>query len=602
MTTLFETGILPTPSAVTLRPYQQDAVERVYQEWNGYTDKEGERHEPVTSTLMVLPTGCGKTVCFSEIIRRRPPGKAMVIAHREELIYQGKTTIEAVTGTIASIEMADNYAMDTNIVVATVQTLSRGRMDWFRPNDFSLLVIDEAHHATADTYSKVHEYFKGNPNLKILGVTATPDRADEEALGQVFQSVAYDYELPDAVRDGWLVPIMASSVQVAGLDYSHIRTTAGDLNGADLEAVLTAEEPLHRMGQAIVELGMGLSPQALAPLLALPPDEFTCAMAEKVGASRLRKSLVFTVTVKHAEAMCEILNRWIPECARFVCGKTPKDERKKLFADFKDGVFNILCNVGVATEGFDEPTIEVIVLGRPTKSRALYSQMIGRGTRALLGTVDGPQTPELRRAAIAASAKPKIDIIDFSGNTGRHRLVSAADILGGNYTDDVIEEAEKITKDAKGEPVDVAESLEQAMRQVEERKAKEVARRAKLKARADYQIGETFDPLELLGVNKYRERGWEKNRQPTDKMRAWAEKSGIKTEGMSYSQVRQICQGMAKRIDAGLCSVKQAKILTRNGFSASTAFADAKKIIDVLAANNWHWPANMPRPTQEGGA
>ncbi len=227
----------PEAGNITLRPYQQKAVTGIYREWNGYTDDEGQAHPPVNSTLLVLPTGTGKTVCIAEVIKRRPPGKVMFVAHRSELIYQGKTTIEAVTGAVADIEKADLYAGGSDIVIATVQTLCSGmggdgRMIAFQPEQFSLLIYDEAHHSTSSTWMKVHEYFKGNPRLKMLGVTATPDRADEEALGKVFESVAFDYELPDAIHDGWLVPITAQSVYVAGrvgLAFRHEPPTAGKL-------------------------------------------------------------------------------------------------------------------------------------------------------------------------------------------------------------------------------------------------------------------------------------------------------------------------------------------------------------------------------------
>ena len=127
-------------------------------------------------------------------------------------------------------------------------------MSKFDPQRFGVLIIDEAHHATSPTYRRVIDYYRTNPALKVLGVTATPDRADEEALGQVFQSVAFDYEVLDAIHDGWLVPIEQQMVHVEGLDYSSIRTTAGDLNGGDLAAVLEAEKNLQQMASASVAI------------------------------------------------------------------------------------------------------------------------------------------------------------------------------------------------------------------------------------------------------------------------------------------------------------------------------------------------------------
>jgi len=180
-----------------------------------------------------------------------------VIAHREELIWQARDKIQRVTDIRCDVEMA-NYKSShglfdsARVIVSTIQTLCAGgdgggRMGKFDPMNFGALIIDEAHHATAKTYQRLIKYFRTNPDLKVLGVTATPDRADEEALGQIFQSVAYTYKLPDAIRDGWLTPIKQQMVHVAGLDYSKIRTTAGDLNGADLAAVMESEKT-NRVG------------------------------------------------------------------------------------------------------------------------------------------------------------------------------------------------------------------------------------------------------------------------------------------------------------------------------------------------------------------
>ena len=192
----------------------------------------------------------GASKCV-KAIRRVFPRRALVLAHREELVFQARDKIQRVTGLSADVEMGEYRAEgglfeQARVVVSTIQTQCSGgdgggRMAKFDPQRFGVLIIDEAHHATSPSYRRVIDYYRTNPALKILGVTATPDRADEEALGQVFQSVAFDYEVLDAIHDGWLVPIEQQLVHVQGLDYSSIRTTAGDLNGGDLAAVLEAE-------------------------------------------------------------------------------------------------------------------------------------------------------------------------------------------------------------------------------------------------------------------------------------------------------------------------------------------------------------------------
>ena len=228
-----------------LRPYQQETVENVLAAID----------DGKPSALVVLPTGTGKTVTFAEIIRRvieKTGKRVMVIAHREELIRQAADKIQVITGEQPDIEMAGERAdigmfHRANVVVASKDTLQGKRLARFKPDDFALLVTDEAHHGVAQTYLTIYNHFKG---VFHLGVTATPDRTDEEALGQVFSTVAYDYELPDAIKDGYLCPIRQRSVEVHGLDYSRVRTTAGELNGRDLAEVLSNEQ--------VMELGHNL--------------------------------------------------------------------------------------------------------------------------------------------------------------------------------------------------------------------------------------------------------------------------------------------------------------------------------------------------------
>ena len=236
-----------------LRPYQSAASDAIFAEWR-------ENH----STLVVMPTGGGKTILFADVIRRMFPRRALVLAHREELIFQARDKIQRVTGLQADVEMGEYRAEGglfdaARVVVSTIQTQCSGgdgggRMGKFDPQRFGVLIIDEAHHATSQSYRRVIDYYRTNPALKVLGVTATPDRTDEEALGQVFQSVAFDYDVLDAINDGWLVPIEQQMVHVEGLDYSSIRTTAGDLNGGDLAAVLEAEKNLQQMASASLQI------------------------------------------------------------------------------------------------------------------------------------------------------------------------------------------------------------------------------------------------------------------------------------------------------------------------------------------------------------
>ena len=512
-----------------MRPYQREALGAVKREW-----------QSVASTLVVMPTGAGKTILFAHLIRSCFPRRALVLAHREELVFQAADKIHKVTGFECAVEMAELYAemsgmfTTPQVVVSTIQTQcsgadGSGRMSRFDPAMFGLLIVDEGHHATATTYRRVIEYYRRNPALKVLGVTATPDRADEVALGQVYETVAFDYEILNAIDDGWLVPIQQQLVEVSGLDFSAVRTTAGDLNGADLARVMEEERNLHEIAGPTIEI---------------------------VGS---RRALVFAASVAHAERLCDILNRHRKGCAGWVCGKTDKDERRKTLAAFSAGEFQYVVNVGVLTEGFDDPGVEVIVMGRPTKSRSLYSQMVGRAMRPLPGLVDGVESAEERRMAISGSKKPACLVVDFVGNSGRHKLMTSADILGGNVSDEAVERALAKAKEASG-PVDMAKSLEDEEKAIQLERAREVARRANLKAKASW-ASRQINPFDVFQLSPEKSRGWNAGKALSVKQRSILQKAGIDPDSVDYTGGKQLLNEVFRRWDAGLCSYIQACIL-----------------------------------------
>jgi len=393
-----------------LRPYQQSAYDAVHREFAGGR----------ISTIVTLPTGTGKTVVFAHVAKEfSSRGRVLVLAHREELIYQAADKIKAVTGEGVDIEMASQWATlpehspwAANFIISSVQTQNASlddgkRMHRFNPNDFALLVIDEAHHSVAASYRRVVDHFRTNPDLRVLGVTATGDRGDGEGLGSVFDTVAFNYDLHSAIRDGWLVPVRQFSVAVAGLDFSKCRTVGNDLNQADLAAVMEFESSLHPVAHATIERAANLEPGSLAALK--DDDKRQEKLAAMMAGRKMRKTLVFTVSVAQAERLAEIFNRWVDGCARFVCGETAKQTRRDMLADYAKNRFSILVNVGVATEGFDDPGIELVVMARPTKSRALYAQMAGRGTRpqdSIAHRLGDIAEASGRRSLIASSQKP----------------------------------------------------------------------------------------------------------------------------------------------------------------------------------------------------
>jgi type I site-specific restriction endonuclease len=360
------------------------------------------------------------------------------------------------------------------------------------------------------------------------------------------------------------------------------------------------EALLHEMVQAVLEVVCQAPQDSLSPILAREKEtEFHQAMAEFVAQYPLRKTLVFAASVKHAETLCEIINRWVPGRACWVCGTTPKDDRKQLFADYKSGRYMFLVNCAVATEGFDEPTIEVVVMARPTKSRALYSQMLGRSTRALPGVVDGPETPEARRAAIAASAKPCTTCVDFVGNCGKHSLITPADILGGNYEDDVVELAAANAQKADRRPADMDEELEKAKKEIEDRKAREAAKRAKIRVGGKYTVGGVIDVFKMFKVVPQRERGWERGKPVSEKMKAALERQKLWQDDMTYSTARQLCQGMGERREKGLCTYRQASALAKRGLPTDVSFDKAHEWMDKIAGNGWQVPADVKAEAQE---
>lgn len=519
-------------------------------------------------TLAVLPTGTGKTIIFGHVARRWKRGRVLVMAHRDELIRQAADKVGRIIGEECDIEMGVSYA-DTctfegksKVVVTSVQTMCRpGRHERFDPLEFGLLIVDEAHHAVADTYRRVIDYFGRNPALKVLGVTATPDRADEEALGKVFQSVAFEYGILDAIGNGWLVPIQQQFVFVEGLDFSACRTTAGDLNGADLAEVMEQEAMLHKV---------------VAPVLELAGDQQT---------------LIFASSVKHAERMAEIANRNRPGCAEVVHGGTDIILRRELLARYSRREFQFLFNCMIATEGFDEPNIGVVAIARPTKSRSLYAQMIGRGTRPLLGIVDCEPDADSRQAAIKSSSKPSVLVLDFVGNSGRHKLINVADILGGNYEDKTVEKARAAAAKAsrEGQSVDIAAALARAQQEEEEEKQ----RRKKVVAKAEYGTQE-ISPFDSLDIMRRREPGWHKGRKPTEKQLAALRRFKIEEKQISkltFCGASQLLDGLIRRADEGLCTPKQAALLGKHGYGPNHTFEEASALIDKIAKNGWRRPA-----------
>lgn len=556
----------PTHRDLGMRPYQRDALDATTGAFGTYR-----------SVLVVSATGTGKTVYFAHLIDAVRDGRVLVLAHRDELIQQARDKIAAVTGSRPTIEKAGFRAdPHSRVIVSSIQTqisrsarTGRCRMERFDPRDFALVIVDEAHRACSPSYRRViAHYLDGNPGLKLVGVTATPDRHDQQALGRVFEHVAFRFPVFDAITEGWLVPVRQRSVRVTGLDLSGIRTTAGDLNGAELAATLQHEEMLHKMA---------------APTLDL---------------AGCRQTLIFCASVAHAERFAEILNRHRPGSAASVSGQTDPDVRRSLFRDFGLRRFQFLANCDVATEGTDLPGVEVVVMGRPTKSRSKYEQMVGRGTRphdSLAAALGALPTAGERRAAIAASPKPFCEVVDFVGNSGRHKLVTVRDVLGGHYGEPVRARAARKARERGGVPVDILDLLRASQLEVaDERRRREAAeererrRRARVVAVASYRV-QDVSPFALYDdVRPPRQVGFQKVPHATDRQVELLRRRGFDVSPTTLTK------GDAGRLiaeTAGRITVSQAKVLRRSGYTLDEVrgltLGQASQLIDRVRANGW---------------
>lgn len=528
-----------------LRPYQQEARLAVEREWD----------QGRLRTLLVLPTGTGKTVVFSKIVedRVRAGDRCLILAHRGELLEQAADKLRAATGLAAATEQAEQTCLGSwaRVAVGSVQSLMQARrLARFDTCYFSTIVVDEAHHILSDSYRRVLAHF---PDARVLGVTATPDRGDMRNLGEFFQSLAYEYTLPQAIREGYLCPIRALTIPLK-LDLSAVAVTAGDFQAS----------------------GLGT---ALDPYL----DQIAAAMA---GHCRGRKTVVFLPLIATAEKFRDILNGHGFRAA-MVSGQSR--DRREVLEDFAAGQYDVLCNSMLLTEGWDCPAVDCVVVLRPTKVRSLYCQMVGRGTRL-------------------APGKDHLLLLDFLWHTERHELCHPAALICEDE-----ETARQMTRDleeAAGLPEQVAVDLEQAAKsagdeviaQREEALAKELAAQRRKKGRLvdPLQFEMSIQAADLAGYTPAF--GWEMG-PATDRQRAALEHLGIAPDQITCAgKASLLLDRLAKRRQEGLTTPKQIRFLEQKGFRnvGTWQFETAKHLIDRIAANGWRVPAGID-PAGYGG-
>ena len=510
-----------------LRPYQQQARDRIHAEWDaGHT-----------RTLLVLPTGTGKTIVFASVAadQVRAGDRVLILAHRGELLEQAADKLQRSTGLVSAVEKAESTCLDSwfRVVVGSVQTLQRtARLERFPQDYFGTIIIDEAHHAITDGYRRILDYFSG---AKVLGVTATPDRGDMRNLGEVFDSLAFEYKLTDAIKEGYLCKIMAQTIPLQ-LDITSVTMSGGDY--------------------AVGDLGTALDPYL---------EQIAAEMARRC---KSRKTVVFLPLIKTSQKFRDLLNTYGFRAAE-VNGQS--EDRRQVLADFDAGKYNVLCNSMLLTEGWDCPSVDCVVVLRPTKVRSLYSQMVGRGTRLSPGKTD-------------------LLLLDFLWMTDKHELCRPADLVCEDRT-----VARQMTEHLAetGCPEDIEEAAAQASEDVvaqrEEALAKQLEeqRRKKAKLVDPLQYEMSIQAEDLAGyVPAF---GWEAG-PPSEQQTAALEKLGILPDAVeSAGKAALLLDRLNKRRDEGLTTPKQIRCLEKYGFQhvGTWSFEAARHMIDRIAAQGW---------------
>ncbi len=545
---------MSTASTITLRPYQMEAIDAVLNAFQNYN-----------VVLLTMATGLGKTVVFSELAKIfSQHGKVMVLAHREELVFQAARHLQDLD---PGIEMADERAATgiyrSPVVVGTIQTVSRQRrLAKINPHDYSLLVIDEAHHATAKTYRRVIEHFLAG-SAKVLGVTATPVRSDKKSLARIFEYEAYRYTITNAIRDGWLVPVKQFFITDVHVDMSTVRVTHGDFSESDLEKIIADEKLLHAVAHVALE-------------------------ATKYG-----PVLVYTPGVQSATRCAEIINRYRPSAAEAIHASQDRIVRRGIVSAFRNSDIPILVNCMIATEGFDCPSVGTIIVARPTKSATLYTQILGRGTRPLPGLVDNVDDPAERRRRIAQSDKPCLNIVDLIPSNARVKPITSyqilCDVADYALVAKIVDEIEptSLTGKNRDEVDDVIAQIEQLR---EQQKAREEIGRASIICHVNYRI-KTTDPFNITGVERLIDLDGD---PPTEAQLALLQRRfGIKIDPNTTTRksVSELITKLITREKQGLATYRQLKLLVSHGMPQSVAVlltkGEATYFISCLERGRW---------------
>lgn len=482
---------------LALRPYQQQCVDAVLSGFGEFKKQ-----------LVVAPTGSGKTIKFSAIAQRVQPERVCIIAHREELIDQAIEKLYRSTGIVADKEKAEWKAShQSQVVVASVQTLCRRLGKW--PQDhFGLIIVDEAHHALADSYQSVLTHFAP---AKVLGVTATPDRGDKKNLGKYFENIAFEISLFDLIHQGYLSRISVQSIPIE-IDLKGVRSTAGDFNESDV--------------------GERLEPWLLK-------------IAEQIKLNAgFRRTLVFLPLCATSRTMVECLNS-VGLNAAHIDGNSP--DRKEILRDFAGGRYDVLCNAQLLTEGFDDPGIDCVVILRPTKSRALYSQCVGRGTRV-------------------APCKTDLLLLDFLWLHEQHNLIRPAHLIASTQEQAAIMQTMIEASGGKQMALDLEGVATEAQAK------REAKLRAELEAKAK-KSAKTIDAMEFClslhvpDLGDFEPSNAYEARPVSKPQREILEKNGLDCDTVScFGHASKLIDTIFSRARMDLATPKQVKYLRKFGF------------------------------------
>lgn len=502
---------------MNLRQYQADAIRATQQGWDHYQRQ-----------LMVVPTGGGKTIIFSKLAEQTK-GRTLILAHREELVLQAIDKLYKSTGIQAGMlkGMDSNAHHGHETVVGSIQTVIN-RLDRWPSDHFELIVCDEAHHAVSKSWQKALTHF----DAKVLGVTATPDRGDKRNLGEYFENVSYEVTLLELIRDGFLVPITVKTCPLQ-IDMDGVSQSKGDYDSADLDEVLRPY--MSAIIDQILEHAKGRKTLVFLPLIAT--SKLFAMIANEKG-----------LFAEHVSGISE--------------------DRKQVLKRFATGETNLLSNAMLLTEGYDEPSVECVVILRPTRSRSLYSQMVGRGTRLNEG-------------------KGNLLLLDFLWMHQKHNLVRPAHLISKDEEEAQLMIAlSEVESQSKGGGQDLEELAETAREERENKIRRMIAERA-------HEESVTIDAMEFCAnMGDMEAADWEPTMKWHSQGISTKQAAILKKAGVNMSTVRG--KGHAsKLIDVYFkyqnnrpATPKQRSYMARMGHpnSENATAKDAKEFFNSLRA------------------